>query len=219
MTNGNSKPYLNRTCPAELAAIVVLGTVHVLVELNFSESVAFVYNAIVSVGFLFYLVWRATNTPGVLRAWGMRQDNLFAALKVQTPFAVVAVIGLFGYAIWRDSLLLPWGFWLTIGLYPIWGITQQFALQNLVARNLTGFLRSEILIAASASALFAASHYPRIPLILLTVVSGFFFTLAYRTKPNLWAVGIVHGILGSLAVYFILQEDPGAALWALVSGQ
>jgi membrane protease YdiL (CAAX protease family) len=49
-------------------------------------------------------------------------------------------------------------------------------------------------------------------------VAGFFFTAIYRRVPNLWAVGLVHGILGSLAIYFVSGEDPGAGLWNLVVG-
>jgi hypothetical protein len=32
-------------------------------------------------------------------------------------------------------------------------------------------------------------------------------------------VGIVHGILGSLVVYIVLKEDPGAALLSFVSSR
>ena len=66
--------------------------------------------------------------------------------------------------------------------------------------------------------LFAASHIPRLPLVALTSVSGFFLTMVYRRMPNLWAVGIVHGVLGSLAVYLVSDEDPGVGLWTLVFG-
>ena len=53
---------------------------------------------------------------------------------------------------------------------------------------------------------------------LLTLLSGFFFTLIYRRLPNLWAVGIMHGILGSMAVHFVLGKDPGAAIWGFLTG-
>ena len=116
------------------------------------------------------------------------------------------------------SVALPWGFWLTLALYPIWGTMQQFALQNLIARNVAGLVSHPAAVAGVAATLFAASHVPRWPLVSLTLVSGFFFTLVYRRVPNLWAVGIAHGLLGSVAIYLVLREDPGGAIWRVVAG-
>jgi len=73
-------------------------------------------------------------------------------------------------------------------------------------------------VALAASTLFGISHYPRVDLMLLTLVSGLFFTLIYRRFPNLWAVGIAHGALGSLAIYLVLEEDPGAAILGYIVG-
>ena len=71
-------------------------------------------------------------------------------------------------------------------------------------------LRSPVVLALVASLLFCGAHFPRLPLVALTFVAGFFFTLLYRREPNIWAVGIVHGLLGALFFYVVLQEDPGA---------
>jgi membrane protease YdiL (CAAX protease family) len=89
----------------------------------------------------------------------------------------------------------------------------------LIGRNLKGVLSRPVPIALVASALFAVAHYPRTELVILTGVAGVCFTLIYLRIPNLWAVGIVHGILGSLAVYIVLKEDPGAAIWTFLSGR
>ena len=90
----------------------------------------------------------------------------------------------------RGTLAVPATFWLTLGLYPIWGLAQQFALQNFIARNLVGMIPSSLGLALVAAALFSASHYPRMELVVLTLVGGIFFTWIYRRHPNLWAVGI-----------------------------
>ena len=123
---------------------------------------------------------------------------------------------MFGLA--NGSLEPPGTFWLTVVLYPLWGIAQQFALQGLLARNLAGWLSRPIALAVVASALFAASHYPRVELVLLSGAAGVFLTLCYHQVPNLWAVGIVHGVLGSLADYLVLGEDTGAAILRAVAG-
>ena len=199
-------------CYPELATVVLVAAVHVTIELALSEAMAFLFSAVAAAGFLGYLTWRARNSPGVLRTWGMRRDNFREAIRSQLPFGLAAGAALFAFGWFTGSLVLPWGFWLTVGLYPIWGAAQQFALQNLLGRNLAGLVRHPAALALVAAVLFAASHVPRWDLVVLTVVSGFFFTLMYRRVPNLWAVGIVHGVLGSLAVYLVVGDDPGAFL-------
>lgn len=217
--NTDSKEYAGRPCYGELVAIVLAGLLHVVIEIGFSRSTARLYNVIVVVLFVGYLIWRCRRSQGAVRAWGMRWDNFWPALRAQLIFGAVGALALIAYGAANDSLALPNTFWLTLGLYPIWGIAQQFALQNFVARNLAGLFSSQLAIAATASVLFAAAHVPRTELVILTGVAGVFMTWIYRRIPNLWAVGIVHGILGSLAVYIVLEEDPGADILRFMVGQ
>ena len=212
-----SSAYADGPCYPELAAILVVGLFHVVLELSISEPVGWAYSATISVALALYVAWRAWNAPGALRAWGMRRDNFWQALGAQAAFGVVGAAVLVGYGLATGSFAFPWGFWLTLALYPIWGITQQFALQNLIGRHVAGFLAHPVAIAGTAAILFAVSHIPRWYLVVLTLFSGFFFTLIYRRFPNLWAVGIIHGILGSLAVYLVLGEDPGGAIWGFLA--
>ena len=214
-----AESYSRGPCFPELVAITGTGVTHVALELAVSETIAFQFSAAASAGFLGYLVWRARRSIGAVRAWGIRQDNFWSAVRAQAVFAGFGAAVMVAYAAFAGSLTLPWSFWLTLALYPAWGVTQQFALQNLLARNVAGLVGHPLGIAAVAAGLFAASHIPRWPLVSLTLVSGFFFTVIYRRVPNLWAVGIAHGFLGSLAVYLVSGEDPGAAIWRFVVGQ
>ena len=50
----------------------------------------------------------------------------------------------------------------------------------------------------------------------LTLVAGLAFTWIYETYGNLWAVGIVHGLLGALAYYAVLGQNPGAELLGIL---
>lgn len=211
-----SKDYANRPCYPELIAIIVAGALHVAAEIGLSLSVARIYNAFASLCFLVYVIWRATHTKGVFTVWGMRRDNFWAALRAQLSVAAPAVLFFLGVGFVWGSFPLPKTFWLTLGLYPVWGTAQQFALQNFIARNLTGLLSHPVAIAGAAAILFAASHSPRGALVVLTLFAGFLFTLIYQRFPNLWAVGIVHGIVGALAFYIVLGEDPGAEILAFV---
>jgi hypothetical protein len=142
----------------------------------------------------------------------MRLDNLPRALAAQLGFAAVGAAVLLGWGRAVGTVSIPSTFWLALALYPVWGTAQQFALQNLVARNLRGMLPDGLPVALVSAALFGAAHYPRLELTLLTFLAGFFFTWIYRRLPNLWAVGIAHGLLGALAFYIVLGEDPGAKI-------
>jgi membrane protease YdiL (CAAX protease family) len=155
----------------------------------------------------------------VLRVWGFRTDNFREAALAQLRFLAVGIVVLLAYAVVTASPGLPSTFWLTVALYPLWGIAQQFALQNLIANNLTAFISKPFGIAVAAASLFALSHYPRLELVTLTFVAGIFFTLIYRKYPNLWAVGIAHGLLGSMAFYIVLEEDPGAVIIGFLTGR
>ncbi len=211
-------PYAHAPCYPELAAITLVGLAHIVLETSFSEPVALWFSGGVSLAFLGYLVWRARDGAVVLRAWGMRRDNFWPAIQAQAVFGAAGAAAMLAYAVVAGSVALPWGFWLTLAFYPIWGVTQQFALQNLIARNVAGFIVRPVGVAGVAAVLFAASHIPRWPLVSLTFISGFFFTVIYRRVPNLWAVGIVHGFLGSLAIYLVSSEDPWAVIWSVVAG-
>jgi membrane protease YdiL (CAAX protease family) len=210
--------YGTRPCYGELVAIMLAGLLHIVVELGQSGVAATVYNVAVSIAFLGYLIWRIRREPGVLRVWGIRSDNLIAAALAQLRFFAVAVVALIIFAVVTEAPGLPSTFWFTAALYPVWGIAQQFALQNLIANNITGFFSRPIPIALLAALLFSVSHYPRLELVALTFVGGIFFTLIYRKHPNLWVVGTAHGLLGSMAFYIVLQEDPGAIIIDFLTG-
>ena len=210
--------YADRPHYLELAAMVLVGLTHIALEAMLSEAVALWFSGGAGVVWLLYLAWRAQGGAAVLRAWGMRRDNVGAGLRVQLPFVACGAVGMLVYGATVGTALFSHGFWLVLVLYPLWGTVQQFALQNLIARNVAGLVSHPTAVAVIAAALFAASHIPRWPLVALTLVSGYFFTLAYRRAPNLWAVGLMHGFLGALAVYLVLEEDPGAAIWAVVTG-
>ena len=146
--------YANRPCYPELVAILLAGFLHVVIELGFSVAAARLYNAVLSVVVVGYLVWRSRQSQSAVRAWGMRGDNFWPALRAQLIFGAVGALALIAFGVATAPLVLPKSFWLTVGLYPIWGIAQQFALQNFIARNLAGLLSSPIAIAGVASALF-----------------------------------------------------------------
>lgn len=206
-----------RNSYGELVAILAASALHVGLEVAISESVALVFSGVVSVAFLFYLVIRARRHSGMSHAWGFRRAGFRRALFAHAPFTAIGSVALLAFGAVREVFPPPATFWLVLLLYPVWGVAQQFALQNLLARNLAPFVRSPVALSLTAAALFAAAHYPRLDLAALTFVAGFFLTIVYRRQTNLWAVGIAHGVLGALAVYCVIGEDPGAAILRFIS--
>ncbi|HVS66817.1 MAG TPA: CPBP family intramembrane glutamic endopeptidase [Thermoanaerobaculia bacterium] len=206
-----TEPYGRRPSYAELLAVIAAGALHVVCELAISAFAARVVNGILVSAFAGYLIWRVSRDRATLHHWGFRRDNLGPALLAHLGFASAGSLALIAIGSIRGTLALPATFVVTLALYPLWGLAQQFALQNLIARNLAA-LQGSLRIALLASILFAASHLPRWELVALTFAAGVPFTLIYRRFPNLWAVGLAHGVLGSLAFYLVLEEDPGAMI-------
>lgn len=201
----------------ELIAILLTGAGHLVLEVAWSLAAAQIFNVVVGCAFLIYVVGRIVVVEGQASAWGLRWDNFPQALVAQGTFGVLGVLALVGYGLLQGTLEIPSTFWLTLGLYPVWGLAQQFALQNLIGRNLRDLVRHPARLAFVSALLFSLAHLPRMPLVLLTLGGGFFFTLLYRRVPNLLAVGLVHGVLGALAFYIVLGEDPGAEILELWS--
>ncbi|MCP3917232.1 MAG: hypothetical protein GY711_16920 [bacterium] len=181
----------------ELVSVVVAGALHVTTELATSLSVSRAYNGTACVVFLGYVVWRVRQDPSVLRTWGFRTDNLR-----QAGWAYAAFVGIGVAAIWGASMLLGEEQRLSassLALYVGWGLAQQFALQNLLARNLATLVGRTWPSALLASVLFAASHIPRLELSGIACAGGVVFVVLYRRVPNLYTAGAAHGVLGWMA--------------------
>lgn len=202
--------------PLELLAIVLAGLVHVLLDLTLSAAAAGGFSAAAAMGFFVYAVRRGSRHRGMLRAWGFRTDNLGRAVSIQLLFGTPAAAGLLGYGWAAGSLPMPSGFWLTLAVYPVWALAQQFALQNLVASNLAAFLPGPLSVAAASALLFSASHVPDWTLVVLTLAGGFAFTWLHGRCPNLWATSLLHAALGALAAYTVLGADPGSRIVELL---
>ena len=208
--------YDSSPCYWELVSIIIAGAIHVTAEVIFSETTSRLCNAAILLMFVGYLVWRVQTSPGVLRTWGIRADNFAPAIVAHLGFAAISALALFGLAVTTGPVEMPTSFWVTVFLYPIYGVVQQFALQNFIARNLRMMLSGSVPVAATAAIFFGLSHYPRLELVALTFVAGFFFTLIYQRFSNLWAVGLAHGLMAALAMYLVLGEDPGAEILNMV---
>jgi membrane protease YdiL (CAAX protease family) len=193
----------------ELALVIGSGVGNFVCEDLLHAKTAFVIVA--AAAWLAFVLWRFRENPGVLRAWGLRGDNLAAAARAALAVTAPLVICGVGYAFAVGTFPPPPGFWLIVLIYPVWGVAQQFLLNAMLARNLTAVLPIWAAVVLSG-ALFAAAHAPDLPVVALTFPAGVLWVLMYRRWPNLWALGIAHGVLGTLFFYGVLGRDPFALL-------
>ena len=192
----------------ELAFILIIGSLQPIVELITNSQISTYYNGSAIFIAVIYVIYRILKSKKIiLIEWGFRLDNI---KKCLLPYFISAVIGctaIYCYGWYFGNTPLPIGFWYVIILYPIWGIMQQFALQNFVARNLTNLVPSLPLRSLVTAILFACAHIPSIELVLLTFIVGFIFTYIYHYYSNLLLLGFAHGILGALVFHLVLNQN------------
>jgi membrane protease YdiL (CAAX protease family) len=189
----------------EVAAVIATGLTHLFFEEVLHEKAAFI--ALAAAGWLAYFVLRVRREPRSLREWGFRLEGLGEAFVAPTVFFLVAAASIAGLAAARGTLeanphLIP-----ILLLYPLWGITQQFLVQALVARNLERRMPRPWLVLLVAS-LFAVVHAPDPVLMGATFLLGIAFTPMYLRSRNLIPLGLYHGVLGALVYFWVLGRDP-----------
>jgi hypothetical protein len=62
---------------------------------------------------------------------------------------------------------------------------------------------------------FAWVHYPSLPLMVFTFFMELVFLVAYFKWRNLWALGLYHGWVASLLLFFVLGRDLWNELWTV----
>lgn len=205
----------------ELWLILSTGLLHVTIELAWGRPSGgmataglpeVIYNIVVAALWSCYVLWRVMKTPRLAYMWGFRRDNFYQALRPSLLFALLAATVLLPYGHVEGRLPFPATFWLVLLLYPLYGIAQQFALQVLVTKNLRELVTSRSLRVVVVASIFSMAHFPNYRLMSLVFPAGLAFTWIYEPHPNLWAVGIVHGVVGAMAYYLVLGLDPGAEL-------
>jgi hypothetical protein len=162
-------------------------------------------------GWLLYVVYRTRHTPGILRYWGFRSDNFSGVLRRILPFASVAVAAFFIVGYRQGTLNLNWHILPILLIYPLWGIVQQLLVIGLVAGNLQHLrkqkLRSSLIIGITAL-LFGFVHYPDVWLMFGTFVLALVYGFIYLKERNVFVLGLIHGWLGALFYYTVVNRDP-----------
>jgi hypothetical protein len=153
----------------------------------------------------FLIVLRRRNDTW--RDYGIRADNLWDAgwrvgLWTFAAALVLVIASLsVGNTFSRPELLL------LLPLYPLWGIVQQFIFQGILHRALMTRLSNPNLALFINSVLFAAVHVLDWRVVCLTFVAGLCWSWFYQRWPNIWVLGISHGLLAGLAYPLFLGRN------------
>ncbi len=192
----------------ELTFILTLGALQPMMEMLFGTQIATYYNGTAIVVVLAYVLLLITRSPkDVWHTWGFRLDTLRVSIAPYALFSLAAVVTLYIYGWYKGNTPLPIGFWYVLTMYPLWGLAQQFVLQNFVARNLITLIPSRTYRSLATASIFACAHIPSVELFALTFIAGFLFTYLHAKYQNLLTLAVAHGILGALVFHLVLGQD------------
>lgn len=177
----------------ELSLVLALGTANVLSELAGKGKLAVVVGGLVAWSLV--LVRRQKRAPGFLAralALPQRWDGNLALLAGGTVAGVgacAAIGALNGKLSWDVS------HWLMLGLYPLWGLAQQFLLQEVLACHLRALLpRTALPLAAG---LFALAHAPAWGVAAAVLPAALFWVWLYPRVGSLPPFAVAHGFVGT----------------------
>lgn len=191
----------------ELTFILVIGALQPVIEMVWGSKLATYYNGIAIFIVIAYVCYRLLHSGRkLLPIWGLRFDNCRRCLPPYIFFVALAAVLLYVFGRAMGNVLPP-TFWYVLALYPLWGIAQQFVLQNFVAKNLTQMFPSLPIRSFIVAVLFASAHIPSLELFLMAFAAGFIFTILYHHYKNLFCLGIAHGIVGALGFHLVLGQN------------
>lgn len=141
------------------------------------------------------------------RDLGFRLDNLGQSAK-----EVFSVVGPLLLAMIVVGLAMSWNREPPIArlanrmaLMPLFGIVQQYALLGFFFRRFNEVLPGVALPIFASATVFALLHLPNSPLVVMSFVAGLGACWFYRKTPNLWVLGLAHGLLSIVVAMFLAK--------------
>lgn len=163
-----------------------------------------------------FLVWRLRGDPNLAAQWGLRPSTNLRplVLRLGPLMALFVALGA-AYAVATDAPLLPKYLALSMLLYPLWGLIQQWLVQALLVDNvraLTGARLPWLMLLGSVG--FGIVHFQHPTLVLATAAMGAVYVVLFQRWRNLWPLAVCHGWLGSLFYPWVLGLNPLAEMLA-----
>lgn len=169
-----------------------------------------------------YVFYRFKKDKYTLKDWGFRTDNFKSISKFLIPFVVISMILFLVIGYLQGTINLSWHIIPLLITYPIWGSIQQFLTIALLAGNLKDLKSTKInktLIIFITAVFFSIVHYPVGWLMAGTFVLALFYGYVYLKVKNIYALGVVHGWLGAIFYYTVVNQDPFADVFLKVINQ
>ena len=160
---------------------------------------------------LLYIIYRHKIEKGIIRYWGFRTDNFISVLKLMMPFGIISIILFLGIGYYQNTINITWHILPLLITYPIWGSIQQFLIIGLIAGNLNDLNNKKLskgLVIFITAILFSVVHFPSIWLMIGTFILALFYGYVYLKEKNIYAMGALHGWLGALFYYTVVNRDP-----------
>lgn len=184
----------------EVASVVisVLVALWVVVPLSPGSRTLAVVPALLALAQIFYSHYLRRETAGDL---GLTLHNVDSALKLISLPTLAAAATLYwigsraGSVRFDDAGLL----WKLLTL-PFWGFLQQYILQAFIYRRIRTLFSNATLPVLISAALFALVHLPNPSLSLMTFVGALVWTSVYERAPNLYVLGLSHGVISLIAM-------------------
>jgi len=164
-----------------------------------------------------YVIFRYRQDHTILKFWGFKRENFAKSMYILLPlFAATGVITLI-YGMYSGIYLLNIHIIPVFLLYPAWGIIQQFMLVCIIAQNIHNtvyFSLRKARVILFVSVLFSLVHYPYPVLMIFTLLMEIIFLVVFYRWRSLWAIGLMHGWIATLLLYYVLQRDLWLELFA-----
>jgi len=141
------------------------------------------------------------------RDLGFRLDNLGPAARLVFSFVaplilLMVVVGL-GLGLNREPPIER--LWTRIALMPLFGVAQQYGLLGFYYRRFQEALPGRWAPALASAVVFAVLHAPNVPLVVMTLAVSIGACYLYRRAPNLWVLGLAHGLLSITVAMFLAK--------------
>ncbi|MEZ4241126.1 MAG: CPBP family glutamic-type intramembrane protease [Myxococcota bacterium] len=165
-------------------------------------------------GWLAYGAVRLRADPTLRDRWGLRPSAHLRPILVRLVPLGAALVPLGAtWAALHGRPLLPEALLLSLALYPLWGLVQQWLVQALLVDNVRQLTGATLpwLVALGAVG-FGAVHLQHPVLVVATAVMGGVYVALFQRWRNLWPLAVAHGWLGSLFYPWVLGLDPLADL-------
>jgi len=148
---------------------------------------------------LAYSHWRAGEG---WREIGFRLDTFWPAMRLLLPVVFVGCVAIWSAAIVlrRFGLSSPGTAPALSPVFLVFGIAQQYVMLGFIFKRVQRVAGVRLGPPLTAF-IFALLHLPNLFLTAVTFVWGVVACLVYRRSPNIWANGLVHGLMSATIFY------------------